>query len=225
MSPRSILAALVANSAAFLMKPHFPRFLWLMALCLCTAPASAGPIFTYDFQISSWKINSNPSLYGTGADLFLSFSNDNSTNENQSYTFADIVGASLTTIGGTFEIPGTPPPSIIYSGDSSTVFVTTNATGVVTNDLIPAGQSLIITAASGDQSFQVLVWPIESDFYDWGGPNPFPPVQSTFGAVTSVTFVPEPSSIGMLGGGLLMLSCFAVGVRKGVRSAERGQEP
>lgn len=155
------------------------------------APARAG--FDFDFTMPSYFNNTDPSLFGTGADLTIALDNGNSTNIDQVYTYADIVGIYATAIGGTFSIPTSSVETLTFSGGSlSDVFATTNAQGLI-DSMPPTGDSITASINGGQQGIGIFDWTIwwpKWGYEDYEG-------QVAEGAITgqALTPVPEPGSL------------------------------
>lgn len=125
----------------------------------CGAPSRAAIIYAYEFNIGSYISNNDLSLFGTAADLSIFLSNGNSTNKNQIYTYADIVGVAATTIGGTFGIAGSTPQTLLFTGNSmADIFATTNAQGAIELISDVNGDSFQISANGGAQNMLWKPW-------------------------------------------------------------------
>src|SRR5262245_22216889 len=79
-----------------------------LAILNSTTPADA-VIYTYAVDVNSYMTNTNPSLFGTGLQSTVSLDNGNSTNLNQTYTYAQIVNGSTVSVGGTFAMTQAEP--------------------------------------------------------------------------------------------------------------------
>jgi hypothetical protein len=203
-------------AAAFL--HHRPKPAFIIALLAITfslaliAPARAN-VYSYDLNVNSFFSNNNPALFGAGSHSTVVFDNGNSTNQNQTYRYADIVNVATTSTGGTFSMTAAQPKTITYTGTNTDTFATTNALGNlllsppflevnVNND------ATIFTAINGDQVLMSAWWFTGT----WQGEK-----NSTAGAASGgLSPVPEPSTLAMIFVGLasLGLPVFRTSIRR-----------
>jgi hypothetical protein len=174
-------------------------FTLLGAICLI-APAHGGSIFNYEVGIPSFISNPNPAVFGTSTVETISFNNGNATNIDQTYSFSNIVGVTVTSVDGTFSITG--PETLTLAGNPADTFATTDAlgnlvltppfsVGVVTTDSITAS-ILDGDSVSLSKWWFTGTWQGEHSAY----------AGYAFGALEPV---PEPSSLMMFAaGGVLM---------------------
>ncbi len=176
--------------------------------------------FSYEFMMPSYSFNSNPSVFGNGALIDLTFDNSGIDNKSQLFSWLDVKKISVHAIGGSFILDDlTPifskyttgfPPALLYTDDTglSGVF-SFNAdlsqvrlTGIVneTNEMIQLGTQewgiLTLTSSLGQARFQ-------TDSYNIGD-------HYRFGAKASLITVPTAPTLWLLGSGLIAF----LGVRK-----------
>jgi hypothetical protein len=74
----------------------------IVALYGWSAAAQSTTSYTYQFTVTWQSPVTNPALLGTGAILNITVTNGQNTNQNQTYTLAQILQVQVTTIGGTY---------------------------------------------------------------------------------------------------------------------------
>jgi hypothetical protein len=198
------------------------RCIWApLILTSLISPAYASPMYTYEVAIANFIGNNNPSVFGTSTLETITFSNGNSTSANQTYSYADIVGATVTSVGGTFSITGAEPETLTLAGNPFDTFATTNAQGTL--QLIPpfsigviTTDSVTISVNNGDESISLAAWWVTGTWQHSGAING----ASAFGALTAV---PEPTSTMLFVGGSALI---AVGrLRRRKRAPPRNGVP
>jgi hypothetical protein len=175
--------------------------------------AHAGSIFNYEIAINSFISNPNPSVFGTSTMETISFDNGNSTNINQTYSFANIVGVTVTSIGGTFSITG--PETLSFAGNPLDEFATTDAQGML--QLTPPFSVGVITTDSvtasingGDESVSLSKWWVTGT---WQGEHSAL-AGASFGALTAV---PEPTSLMLFAAGGALIAAGSIRRRNPAR--------
>jgi len=198
----------------------------LPALLLCLAPSvgQATP-FTFQFDLPAYDFNTAPAEFGTSAVVDVTVNNGAANDISQNYAFSNITGLSATTVGGTFSGSWT---SGFNSNVPSTIFLTTNGSGIPTLDLLGqalAGMGNYVDSATASSQIQFAVpTDLGSSYYtpfslqdyldgqvagintaSTCGPNKnggcgFEVVGALAG--TGPTGVPEPLTLGLFGTGL-----------------------
>jgi hypothetical protein len=163
-------------------------------------PARAATIYTYDVYLNSFMQNSNPGLFGTAEHTTIAFNNGNATNQNQTYRYADIVGATVSSIGGTFSMTGSQSETLTFTGNTSDLFATTNAQGVLSllapfSPNIVTTDSVKISVNNGDY-ITLAGWWFTGTWQSSGNSVG----DRAFGGLSTAT--PEPSTWSMLLAGL-----------------------
>jgi len=99
--------------------------------------ANASPI-TFQFNMPAWDELDGPGAaaqFGSNAILDLTMDNGNISHLSQSYTFNNILSASVSVVGGAF-VGAWTSADVSFTNDPGTTFLTTNATGTPTLDLL-----------------------------------------------------------------------------------------
>ncbi len=203
----------------------------LPALLLCLAPSAGQAVpFTFQFDMA-YDFNQDPAEFGTSAIVDVTVDNGAANDISQNYAFSDITGLSATTVGGTFSGSWT---SGFNSNDPTTIFLTTDGSGVPTLDLLGqpvGGLGNYVLSATASSEIQFVVPPnpntggydIPFDLEDYldnnyiagiDGANNCGP-DGTFGACgfevggalapTGPTGVPEPATLVLFAAGLIGL--------------------
>lgn len=162
-----------------------------VAILSSTTPAEA-VIYTYAANVNSYMTNTNPSLFGTGLQSTDSVDNGNATNQNQTYTYAQIVNGSTVSVGGTFAITQAEPKIFSYTGTPTNTFATTDASGNLI--LLPPGgpvvnDAALLTAGNGDQISYAAWWFTGT----WQGAK-----RGNDNAFGGLVAVPEPATASIL---------------------------
>jgi hypothetical protein len=184
--------------------------LFLLPLLSASGVARATP-FTFEFDMPAWTFSTTPSLFGTNAIVDITVDNGVSNDLNQTYLNSQITQVSVSAAGGTFTDTWTSGENGIPAGAS---YLSTNSGGVATLDLLAdannqgyeeignaggAVQFAITSPKGGFVTFDVLTQDLanlaELDPRDADG-------NYTGVEVTSVTPVPEPGSLALMGLGL-----------------------
>ncbi|MDD1622471.1 MAG: PEP-CTERM sorting domain-containing protein [Methylococcaceae bacterium] len=103
-----------------------------VATMLLSAPLSQASTYTYEIQ-QNWTYSDNATVYGSMAELYITVDNGNSSNQLQTYTWADITGLEVET-NGTFSAIWDWPLHY-FGGTLADTLFTTDATGNQANFL------------------------------------------------------------------------------------------
>jgi hypothetical protein len=180
--------------------------------------ALAAP-FTFEFDLPAWTASNAPDLFGTSGVLDITVDNGANNASNQTYLNSQITALRLTAVGGSIDesFAGSG-----FVGDGNASYVSTDAAGVATLDLLASSVTSFYLGFNADYAVQLGI------MTPTGGPTPFginalikpdPPfayiapcadipgetVGCTGFAVTS-TSVPEPATFALVGLGLIALA-------------------